>query len=304
MAHLLAVVGAAGGPRQPNKKRESSTTEENAMLAVRVSEDEMEQLAAEYNEWRGRRDGISANIDVSYSSMFQFLAYLARGGYFHQLALACGIAKSTAITHVHDVADFFASTASPHIKLPGLPELPALATPLDVHNVVLYIDGFIVKIQRPDHAGDAFFCGRHGKSCDSINVQYITDKFGMIRHVITGMSGATHDKTAAGWSADFIGFLDNLPAGYVVLGDPAYRGLHARVITSYTGANLTPDQVNFNNSCTRLRQIVERTIGASQLKWRVQQLKENRLAAKSGVLFPARCTLAAAVLHNRFTNFL
>jgi len=65
-----------------NYKRESSTTEENAMLAVRVSEDEMEQLAAEYNEWRGRRDGISANIDVSYSSMFQFLTYLARGGYF------------------------------------------------------------------------------------------------------------------------------------------------------------------------------------------------------------------------------
>jgi hypothetical protein len=45
-------------------------------------------------------------------------------------------------------------------------------TQLDRYKVLLYIDGFIVKIQRPDHAGDAYFCGRHGKSCDSINVQY------------------------------------------------------------------------------------------------------------------------------------
>jgi len=33
-------------------------------------------------------------------------------------------------------------------------------------------------------------------------------------------------------------------------------------------------------------------------------LKENRLAAKKGVLFAAQCTVAAAVLHNRFTNFV
>jgi len=99
-------------------------------------------------------------------------------------------------------------------------------------------------------------------------------------------------------------FLANLPANYVVLGDPAYRALHPRVITTYTGNNLTADQLAFNDQCTRIRQIVERTIGASQLKWRVQQLKENRLAAKSGILFAAQCTIAAAVLHNRFTNFL
>ena len=99
-------------------------------------------------------------------------------------------------------------------------------------------------------------------------------------------------------------FLNNLPAGYYVLGDPAYRALHPRVITTLTGHNLTPDQLAFNDSCTRSRQIVERTIGASQLKWRVQQLKDNRIAPKSGILFAAQCTLAAAVLHNRFTNFL
>ena len=172
------------------------------------------------------------------------------------------------------------------------------------YQVVLFIDGFVVKVQRPDRAGDAYFCGRHGKSCDSINVQYVTDKHGRVRHIITGLSGSTHDKTAAAWSVEFRRFLDNLPPSHVVLGDPAYRGLHANLITTFTGHNLSAEHLAFNAACTRMRQIVGRSIGASQLKWRIQQLKDNRIAAKKNVLFAARCTVAAAALHNRFTNFL
>ena len=175
---------------------------------------------------------------------------------------------------------------------------------IDQYRVVLYIDGFIVRIQRPDHAGDSYFCGRHGKSCDSLNVQYVTDKWGRIRHVITGLSGSTHDKTAASWSIPLRQFFDALPDGFVVLGDAAYRGLHGKVITPVVNNNLTPAQQAFNNACTRIRQIVERSIGALELKWRVQQLKDNRIAAKKNVVFASQCTLAAAVLHNRFTNFL
>lgn len=182
---------------------------------------------------------------------------------------------------------------------------PNDATQPDRYKVILYIDGFIVKVQRPDGAGDAYFCGRHGKSCDSINVQYITDKWGRVRHVISGLPGSTHDKTAANWSATLRQFLDGLPANYVVLGDAAYTGLHPRVITPVVHRfQLTPDQQAYNDACTRIRQIVERSIGATELKWRLQQLKDNRIAAKKGVIFASQCTIAAAVLHNRFTNFL
>jgi len=196
-----------------------------------------------------------------------------------------------------------------HIQLPELAELRQLEQVLprqqgQPYHVVLFIDGFIVRVQRPDGAGDAYFCGRHGKSCDSINVQCITDRYGRVRHIITGCAGSTHDKTAASWSVELRQFLDNLPQDYVILGDPAYRGLHRNVITTFTGAHLTAEQQQFNDACTRIRQVVERTIGASQLQWRLQQLKENRIAAKNGVKFAAQCTLAAAVLHNRFTNFL
>lgn len=87
--------------------------------------------------------------------------------------------------------------------------------PAVFHDVLLYIDGFIVRIQRPDGAGDAYFCGRHGKSCDSLNVQYIVDRFGRVRHIITGLSGSTHDKTAASWSAPLRRFLDALPGEFI-----------------------------------------------------------------------------------------
>lgn len=303
----------ANRQRAPNIRRESFTSDESIALAIRLTDAEVRTVTAEFHQWRIQGLAGRSDVTTSEKSVIQFLSYLARGGYFHQLGIAHGVAKCTFMFHVKQVAEFFANDAHRHIMLPQAAEYQHLSIELqdpynqqvfDYYKVILYIDGFIVRIQRPDHAGDAYFCGRHGKSCDSINVQYITDRHGRIRHVITGLSGSTHDKTAAAWSHDLVQFLNNLPQGYVILGDPAYRGLHPRVITTCTGNNLSRDQIAFNNACVRIRQIVERTIGASQLKWRVQQLKENRLAAKMGVLFASRCTIAAAVLHNRFTNFL
>ncbi|XP_041469504.1 uncharacterized protein LOC121419213 [Lytechinus variegatus] len=169
--------------------------------------------------------------------------------------------------------------------------------------VILYIDGYISRIQRPDHAGDTYFCG-HGKSCDSINTQLITDKFGQVRHIITGLSGATHNKTATEWSMTFMQFLDDLPGDYVVLGDPAYRNLHPSVIHRVVKPNLSAEEERYNLDVTKLRQIVERAIGATQLRWRLSQLKENRMAAKGGIFFPSKCLVAMSYLHNRYTNYL
>ena len=258
-AVVAAVVNRRPLRRNANLRREPYSSEEDIRAAVRLTEAEIGLLSVEYNQWRSLQSGIAARNEQSAQRMLEFLAYLARGGYYHQIALPAGVAKSTVILHVHDVAQFFASTAQQFIALPQPNEFPALTSPLHTanqqHRVILYVDGFIVKIQRPDHAGDAYFCGRHGKTCDSINVQYVTDRFGRIRHVVTGLSGATHDKTAISWSANFMAFLNALPPEYVVLGDPAYRGLHPQVITTFSGGNLTAAQLQFNDDCTRLRQV-------------------------------------------------
>ena len=80
------------------------------------------------------------------------------------------------------------------------------------------------------------------------------------------LSGSTHDKMAASWSIPLRQFLNALPDGFVVLGDAAYRGLHPKVITPVVTNNLTAEQVAYNNACTRIRQIVERSIDTSELK--------------------------------------
>ena len=79
---------------------------------------------------------------------------------------------------------------------------------------------------------DAYLCARHGKSCDSINVQYVVDKNGRVCHVVSGIPGRTHNKTAIEWSEELMDFLNTLPPDNVVLGHPAYRILHLRVIHS------------------------------------------------------------------------
>jgi hypothetical protein len=62
--------------------------------------------------------------------MMAFLAFLARGGYYHQVARAEGVAKSTLIMYVKEVADFFSDTAHNCISLPGAAELNGLSLPL------------------------------------------------------------------------------------------------------------------------------------------------------------------------------
>jgi len=67
--------------------------------------------------------------------------------------MACGIARSTTIVHIHKVVEILAHQ---YIALPVHTELLMFVKPLNdnsrLHNDVLYIDGFIVKIQRPDRA--------------------------------------------------------------------------------------------------------------------------------------------------------
>ena len=112
-----------------------------------------------------------------------------------------------------------------------------------------------------------------------------------------------HDKTALEISVEFVEYLGAPPANVVVMGDAVYRGIIPNLVVPFTG-HLTPEPNQFNTELTAARQIIERVMGAKQVKWRMQQLKENRFAAKGGVEFASRCVVAAAVLHNRFTDFL
>lgn len=170
-------------------------------------------------------------------------------------------------------------------------------------HVVCLVDGFISHIQRPDHAGDAYYCGRPGKCFDSLNIQYVVDLNGTIRHLVVGVVGRAHDRNAIEWSPRFRDWLEELPRQYCCLADSAYVGFHQNCLTIIRNPR-TPEQQNFNREARRIRVLVENAIGANETIWRATMSKENRLPAKKGVDFAGNIVFSAAILHNRFTNYI
>lgn len=166
--------------RSRNKKRQPAVTSENRNLRLRLDNPLYFQLAREYHNYRVAA-ARKVSIEKSQKQMEVFLDYLAGGGFYRQVSFSYGVATSTGFMYCRMLANYFQHIAPYYISLPENEELSNLAIPLQMvdgtlKRVVLYIDGFIVRVQRPDHAGDAYYCGRSGKSCDSINVQFVVDK--------------------------------------------------------------------------------------------------------------------------------
>ena len=285
--------------------RSAARTEEESTRHQRLTEIDIAALAHDFHQWR---DGAAKkSFSTSKRRVEIFLEFLSSGGFYRKTAKAEGVSKASVIFATRNVVNYFMERAQNFVSLPDPAEFARLEqVVVDENernrNAILFIDGAILPIQRPDEAGDAFYCGRNGKHRDSLNVQVVCDRFGDIRHVSSGIPGSAHDANAATWSPAFLRFLDNLPEPYCVIGDAGYTGVHEKIVCPFRGQNLGARRLQFNEDISKIRQVVERTIGALQNKWRILQLKESRLPAKNGVEFAAQCVVAACVLHNRFTN--
>ena len=93
--------------RRRNEIRQAYNSSEDVRLAIRLSSAEIQVLTLEFNQWRSQHGTVMVDLNTSEKRIVEFLSYLARGGYYHQVALAHGIAKSTFMLHVKDVANFF-----------------------------------------------------------------------------------------------------------------------------------------------------------------------------------------------------
>jgi len=173
----------------PNIERVGAVSHDDRSKNFRLSENEMKLLAQEFYEWRGKGCYTSAEKRVE-----AFICMMASGGFYRQIGHTVGLAKNTIFEHTHEVVEFLVQSANKWIKLPSENEYGLISSPILLHDgtekdAVLFLDGSIMKISRPDHANDSYYCGRAGKHCDSINVQFVVDKKGRIRHVLTGLSG-------------------------------------------------------------------------------------------------------------------
>jgi len=95
-----------------NRRRIACESNENVMLAIRVDEMQLRQLAREFCVWRMQEDVTQGSIYISCRRTKLFLLYLARGGYYHQLRRAEDLSESAPAKYLHDVADFLSSHAS------------------------------------------------------------------------------------------------------------------------------------------------------------------------------------------------
>lgn len=174
--------------RLPNIKRYPSSITGDNRIHFRITDECKRQLTEEFHNWSGKHHATSEKrIEV-------FLSMMSSGGYYRQIGHIFGLAKSTVFDHTHEVVDFLFDTAGEWISLPVEEDFEVLSSNFlltngETRKVLLYVDGSIIRITRPDNANDSFYCGRAGKSCDSLNSQFVVDKFGNVRHVVTGLSG-------------------------------------------------------------------------------------------------------------------
>jgi hypothetical protein len=116
--------------RRNNVQRTGSASLEDTEVALRISSADIDIVVDEYHLWRHTQFGINPTHNRSSARMVSFLGYLARGGYFHQCARTEGVAKTTLMLHVKEVACFFSCEAGKYIELPTPAEFAALSTNL------------------------------------------------------------------------------------------------------------------------------------------------------------------------------
>lgn len=303
-ANILAAarVIRTHGPKHDRSKAESHSYADQHST-YRISEVDLTILAEEFHEHR-TQEHPRCHYGVSLKMIEAFLAYASSGGYYRQVARSEGISKPTMIMYSRMVSAFLSSMSARYIRLPSIQEIHTMPTRhIGNNKVVGLLDGFLLKIQRPDNARDEFYSGRPGKCYNCMNVQYVCNLEGKLIHVVTGVSGRAHDKNAIEWSPRFRAWLNNLPENHCILADSAYIGFHDRCLTLYRNPQGYHEQ-EFNARASNIRSKVENVIGAQECVWRALMAKENRVPAKNGLEFACDLVLSVAVLHNRFTNYV
>lgn len=310
-ANILAASGTVRTHRTRYVRKKAGSSSFNDNLGTyRLSTSDMFIITAEFHNHRLSQHP-RCHRGVSVKMMEAFLSYVSSGGYYRQVARSEGISKPTMIMYSRKVSSFLSSMASQYICLPSAEQiLGNLAGDAQLtcryirdFKVIGLLDGFLLKIQRPDNARDEFYSGRPGKCYDCMNVQYVCDLEGELIHVVTGVSGRAHDKNAVEWSPRLRSWLDGLPENYYILGDSAYIGFHDRCLTLLRSPQDPQDQ-EFNARASYIRSKVENVIGAQECVWRLLMSKENRIPAKYGLEFACDLVFSVAVLHNRFTNYV
>ena len=109
---------------------------------IRLTRLQLNEIVGEFHQYRRMKNGGQPRVETSERMMETFLYFLSGGGYLWSFARPQGIAISTALLHIREVADFLLHIAPQHITLPLPNELPFLSMgTVGGRHIVLLIDG-------------------------------------------------------------------------------------------------------------------------------------------------------------------
>jgi len=111
IAIAAGVVNINNTRRGPNCERQGCASTEDQWLSLRLTRVQLHTLALEYMDWIRQTTGVRMAYYTSERRVTVFLHYLARGGYYHQIGRAEGLALCTVMGHLHSVAAFFQQSA-------------------------------------------------------------------------------------------------------------------------------------------------------------------------------------------------
>lgn len=133
-------------------------------------------------------------------------------------------------------------------------------------NVVGAIDGTHINV--PSYKGSQGYINRKGRA--SIQLQVVCDHRTKFIHCYTGQVGSVHDQRVFRLSGvqEMCNDIQFFPNNSHLIGDNAYIN-QAHLLTRYkNNGHLTPGQDLFNESTTKARLVVERSIGLLKGRWR------------------------------------
>ncbi|XP_047144585.2 putative nuclease HARBI1 [Hydra vulgaris] len=125
------------------------------------------------------------------------------------------------------------------------------------------IDGTMVPIKGVTVADEPAFICRKGYS--AINCQFVVDYDGQFRNVVTKYPGSCHDAFVYS-NSTLKQTMEADPVAGFLIGDSGY-GLSLVMITPFSPA-ITPEEMFFNKTHSRVRSRIERCISSLKNRWR------------------------------------
>lgn len=285
-----------------------------------------EEVVPQYHEAQFRRtfrvprsafDHVLQNIRMDISSNFPagrppvpadkklaiFLKYVGSRQTLFDLAQTFGVQEYTVLKARKSVTEAIVTNLRYNIHWPDGAQLPVVADSFlqmaDRHfpGIVGVIDGSHIPISTPLVSPDNYY---NRKKFHSVVLQGVTDNTGSFTDVCVGAPGRMHDARVFRNSLLFNQGMQWTQNGqYHIIGDAAYPLMEWLVTPFRNVGNLSNQQILFNTTLSRRRQVVERAFG--MLKQRFRRLKlgiEMRDISEINNLILACCILHNICIHD------